>query len=98
MNLDSLDEGSIKAYQVSEGNGEYKVEIVSDKTIAVNETSFEGIFKHFKKLKSVNFGNIVLDKAKSLKVMFSGCSSLTAVNFSSSASTGFNTSNVVNYS
>lgn len=97
INLDALNEGTIKAYQVSDGNGGYKVAIVSNQTILVNETSFEGIFKNFKNLKSVDFGDVVVDRAKSFKVMFSGCSSLTSVNFSSNAATGFNTSNVLDY-
>lgn len=98
INVDTLNEGTIKAYQVSDDNGGYKVVIVSNQTILVNETSFEGMFKNFVNLKNVDFGDVVVDNAKSFKVMFSGCRSLTSVNFNSSAASGFNTSNVLDYS
>lgn len=95
-NVDIENSGSIKAYKIEEG-ANYRIVVASSKKIASSERSLEGIFKNFKKLTSVNFGNLIVDSATSLTSMFYNCNSIKEIKFDSTASTGFNVENVISF-
>ena len=89
--IDIQNKGKIKAYQIDDGNGGYKVIIASNGLpISATGDSLRTFFSGFANLKSVDLSNLLTDDASNLAGMFWNCTSLTQVDL-----TMMHTQNVV---